>query len=245
MESIFLQVLRECLNFIPVILSTPQPGSILTNLTEAPIYPLYFQGGHPWGYSVGNISTPCNHTFILTFPPGSKQHWNSTNQTIQAAVKHKKTSPLKYLSFLVFKIQMPDKPLFNHRYRQYFHFYRMGLTKHLWKPLSFCTITGLGTKKKKNHFLKVYAVSSIHRGKLGSSDPCGGRLGIPVASNTTPPITLHADSYGASLPPSQGLFCMCVSSAYMRLPPQWKGKCSLGYMHENLYLKMSNHLKAS
>ena len=80
--------------------------------------------------------------------------------------------------------------------------------------------------------------------KLGPSDPCGGRLGVPVASNTTPPITLHADSYGASLPPSQGLFCMCVSSAYMRLPPQWKGKCSLGYMHENLYLKMSNHLKA-
>ena len=120
----------------------------------------------------------------------------------------------------------------------------MGLTKHLWKPLSFCTITGLGTKKKKKHFLKVYAVSSIHRGKLGPSDPCGGRLGVPVASNTTPPITLHTDSYGASLPPSQGLFCMCVSSAYMRLPPQWKGKCSLGYMHENLYLKMSNHLKA-
>ena len=109
--------------------------------------PPLFSGWSPVGVFYGNISTPCNHTFILTFPPVSKQHWNSTNQTIQAAVKHKKTSPLKYLSFLVFKLQMPDKPLFNHRYRQYFHFYRMGLTKHLWSPHTFCTITGLGTKK--------------------------------------------------------------------------------------------------
>ena len=65
MESIFLQVLRECLNFIPVILSTPQPGSILTNLTKAPIYPLYFQGGHPLGYSM--VTSPHRGTILSSW----------------------------------------------------------------------------------------------------------------------------------------------------------------------------------
>ena len=212
------------------------------NLTEAFIYPISFQGSHRWGYSAGNIS---NHATILSswlFPQWVNNIGRAPTKLSKQQLNTKKPSPPKYLSFLVFKIQMPDKPLFNHRYWQYFHFYRMGLTKYLWSLLTCCTITGLGTKK--THFLKFYAVASIHRGKLGASDPCGVRLGVPVAGNTNPRITLHSDSYGASLPPSQDLFSMCVSSAYTRLPPQWKGKCSLGYMHENLYLKMSNHLKA-
>ena len=147
MESIFLQVLRECLNFIPVILSTPQPGSILTNLTKAPIYPLYFQGGHPLGYSM--VTSPHRGTILSSwlFPQWVNNIGTAPTKLSKQQLNTKKTSPLKYLSFLVFKLQMPDKPLFNHRYRQYFHFYRMGLTKHLWSPHTFCTITGLGTKK--------------------------------------------------------------------------------------------------
>lgn len=43
----------------------------------------------------------------------SEQHWKSTNQTIQAAVKRykKTTSPPKFHDFLVSKIQVPNKPL--------------------------------------------------------------------------------------------------------------------------------------
>lgn len=111
-ESIFLQVLREWLNLILINLSTPQPRRVLTNLTEPLIYPICFQGGHPQGYPIDNISTQYNHNFTLTLPLTSEQHWNTTNQTIQAEVKwyKKTTSPAKHHNILVFKIQVPKSP---------------------------------------------------------------------------------------------------------------------------------------
>lgn len=43
-------------------------------------------------------------------------------------------------------------------------------------------------------------------------------LGVPVAGNTNPLITLHSDSYGASLPPSQDLFHVCELSIHAPAP---------------------------
>ena len=46
-ESLFLQVLKECIELIPGNLSNPQPRHVLTNLMEAITYPLCFEDRHP------------------------------------------------------------------------------------------------------------------------------------------------------------------------------------------------------
>ena len=93
-ESLFLQILKECIELIPGNLSNPQPRHVLTNLMEVITYPLCFEGRHPQEYPVDNISTQCKHTIALTHPSTSEQNWKTTNITVQTEIKkYKKLLP--------------------------------------------------------------------------------------------------------------------------------------------------------
>lgn len=58
------------------------------------------------------------------------------------------------------------------------------------------------------------------------------RLGVSLASNTNPLITLHF--YRINLPLPQGLYFICGTSAYTCLPSRQKGTGSLGYIIPNV-----------
>lgn len=119
-ESLFLQILKECIELIPGNLSNPQPRHVLTNLMEVITYPLCFEGRHPQGYPIGNISTQFNHTITLTHPLTLEQNWNTAKTTVQTEIKkskkkqtqNKTTPPPKDHDFLVSKIQVPCKTPF-------------------------------------------------------------------------------------------------------------------------------------
>ena len=112
-ESLFLQVLKECIELIPGNLSNPQPRHVLTNLMEAITYPLCFEDRHPQEYPVDNISTQCKHNITLTHPSTSEQNWKTTNITVQTKIKkYKNYYPLKDRNFLFSIIQVPHNALF-------------------------------------------------------------------------------------------------------------------------------------
>lgn len=176
------------------------------------------------GFFVGNLSTSqCNFTFQVT-STSTEEYWNGSLFNSLSSYK----DPDKPHLFL--RAQYPPKE------KTSFCTSANNSCSAGWSQVS-CNSSTLGLAKglllsSQEFFLKIYPSSSL-------ASTVGERLRLDAsliwnklsgATSTSPPKLLYKYGFHLNLRAEDSLFFYCGERAYITLPPQWRGRCSLAYL---------------
>ena len=176
------------------------------------------------GFFVGNLSTSqCNVTFRVTSRP-VEEAWNSSLFPFLSAYKDPDEPHLFLRAQYPLKEKPSSRPPANNS------------CSAGWSQVS-CNSSALGLAEglllsSQEFFLKIYPSSSLastvgERLRLDASLIWTKLSGAPSPSA---PKLLFKYGFHLNLRAEDGLFFYCGNRAYVTLPPQWTGRCSLAYL---------------
>lgn len=176
------------------------------------------------GFFVGNLPTSqCDFTFQVT-STSAEEYWSGSLFHSLSAYK----DPEKPHLFLRAQYPLQEKTSFLSPANN--------SCSAGWSQVS-CNPSTLGLAEglllsSQEFFLKIYPSSSlastmVERLRLDASLIWNKLSGT---ASTSPPKLLFKYGFHLNLRAGDGLFFYCGQRAYVTLPPQWRGRCSLAYL---------------